>query len=376
MNNFYSPKILKLMKLFPSKFKYCLLCSLLALLFILPTKAMAIGVTSTPEHASIFQSLSTDGIVNLTIETNLDSLMINKKKIVYQPATVRIQTTSNIDIIHEVKVSARGRSRRKYCDFPPLKLKFSKKGLADLGLSTNYKSIKLVTHCTDGAAAQNNVLEEYLAYKLYNEITDNSFKVQLVHINYIDSSTGTSSEKIGILIENTDEMAERLGGEENETMGLPVSAYDKDQLNKFAVFQYMIGNEDWRLNFLRNAKLVKVPSGKILPIPYDFDAAGLVNADYAKPDRDLRLKSVLQRQFMGDFANKKERTAVIEFFLAKKEALLETVGNCEQMDQAGKATAIAYLNTFFEVIENKSILNKAIPLRGKQPTASSITGAY
>ena len=364
------------MKLFPSKFKNCLVASLFMVLCTLSTAVKAIGDNPVPENASIFQSLSTDGIVNLTIETNLDSLMLNKKKIVYQPATVRIQSTSHLEMVHEVKVSARGRSRRKYCDFPPLKLKFSKKGLADLGLNTSYKSIKLVTHCMEGAKAQNNVIEEYLAYKLYNELTDNSFKVQLVHINYIDSNTGDTSEKFGILIENTDEMSERLGGEEDETMGLPVEAYDKDQLNKFAVFQYMIGNEDWRLNFLRNAKLVKLPSGKILPIPYDFDASGLVNADYAKPDRDLRLKTVLQRQFMGDFASKKERTAIVDFFLGKKEALMQTIEACEQLDVAGKATATAYLNSFFEILENNHILKKAIPLKGKQPIASSIYGKY
>ena len=102
----------------------------------------------------------------------------------------------------------------------------------------------------------------------------------------------------------------------------------------------------------------------------------MVNAAYAKPDRDLRLKSVLQRQFMGDFADKKERTAIIDFFLGKKEALLATIGACEQLDQAGKVTAIAYLNSFFEVLENKHILKKAIPLGGRQPTASSVTGTY
>jgi len=343
---------------------------------MLPATVKAIGDKPAQENTSLFQSLSADGVVNLTIETNLDSLILNKKKLVYQAATVRIQSASNMDIVHEVKVGARGRSRRKYCDFPPLKLKFSKKGLADLGLSTSYKSIKLVTHCLEGAAAQNNVLEEYLAYKLYNVLTNNSFKVQLVHVKYIDSSNGNSSEKFGVLIENTDEMAERLGGEEDETMGLPVEAYDRAQLNKFAVFQYMIGNEDWRLNFLRNAKLVKLPSGKILPIPYDFDSSGLVNADYAIPDRDLRLESVLQRQFMGDFASKKERTAVLDFFLAKKVELIQTIENCEQLDTAGKATATAYLNSFFEVIENKKILKKAIPLNGRQPVASSITGTY
>lgn len=364
------------MKLFPSKLRRSLLGYLVVLLFSLPTAVHAIEDNPVPENASVFQSLSTDGVVDLTIETNLDSLMLNKKKIVYQKATVRIQSTNNIEIVHDVKVSARGRSRRKYCDFPPLKLKFSKKGLADLGLNTSYKSIKLVTHCKEGVAAQNNVLEEYLAYKLYNVLTNNSFKVQLVHINYIDSATGDTSEKYGILIENTDEMAERLGGEEDETMGLPVNVYDQDQLNKFAVFQYMIGNEDWRLNFLRNTKLVKLPSGKILPVPYDFDAAGLVNADYAKPDRDLRLETVLQRQFMGDFSNKKERTAIVDFFLVHKEALLQTVEACKHLNEEGKATAIAYLGSFFEVIENKGMLNKAMPLRGKQPVASSIDGRF
>ena len=356
----------------------CVLLLVSNLSFAETTPTDIYPINDKPVSQSIFQSIqavANNNVVNLTIETNLDSLMINKKRIVYQQATVRVTDAMQGDVTHTIKVSARGRSRRKYCDFPPLKLKFKKSSLKELGLNSKYKSIKLVTHCSEGTESLNNVLEEYLGYQLYNVLTNNSFKTQLVKIKYIDSATGESYKKFGILIENTDEMAERLGGEEIEKMGLPIEEYNKTQLNLLATFQYMIGNEDWRLDFLRNVKLVKMPTGKITAVPYDFDAAGLVNASYARPDADFRLKSVLQRRFMGQFDSKDERAETINEFLVKKEQLFQTVKEVKYLDKVTKRAAVAYLNLFFDIIENPKSLKRAMPTNGKEPVTSSITGA-
>jgi hypothetical protein len=42
----------------------------------------------------------------------------------------------------------------------------------------------------------------------------------------------------------------------------------------------MIGNNDFSTYAPHNEKLMEV-DGKIVPIPYDFDLSGLVNASYA-----------------------------------------------------------------------------------------------
>lgn len=329
---------------------------------------------NTPSTSSIFKEFSSAEVVNITIETALDSLMANKKTVNYQPATISVDK-GGFEISYDIKVRPRGRSRRSYCDFPPLKLNFSKKGLSALGLNPKFKSIKLVTHCSDSKEASENVMEEYLAYKLYNVLTDNSFQAQVVKVNYIDASSGQSFQRFGILLENTKEMTQRVGGEVVETMGIPLAQYNKEQLNLLTVFQFMIGNEDYRLKYLRNVKMVKMPNGQIQAIPYDFDASGLVNAAYAQPDKDLRLETVLQRNFTGCFKNKKERAATIDYVLSKKEDLLQTIQDVNQLDPASKAQATQYIVDFFDIIENKANLNKTMPLKNRTACATDINGA-
>ena len=43
------------------------------------------------------------------------------------------------------------------------------------------------------------LLREYLGYKLYNQITDASYRVQLLRIHYEDESTGEAKKQIGFL---------------------------------------------------------------------------------------------------------------------------------------------------------------------------------
>ncbi|MFC2096584.1 hypothetical protein ACFLQ3_02680 [Bacteroidota bacterium] len=37
----------------------------------------------------------------------------------------------------------------------------------------------------------------------------------------------------------------------------------------------------------------------LIPVPYDFDFAGLVNADYANPAEVLDIENVTERYFLG-----------------------------------------------------------------------------
>ena len=316
-------------------------------------------------------------VLTITISTALDSLILNKKKDRYFPAHLSYVGPDGKMKHSNIKIKPRGRSRRNACDFPPLKLKFSKKELATQGIRGAHKSLKLVTHCSEDADAVQNVLEEYLAYKIYNELTGNSLKVQLVKVNYEDTESETSLNRYAILIEDIDELAERLAGEEVEGFGKEIKDFDRELMNIFAMFQYMIGNEDWRLAFQRNVKFIKSNKmDKLIPIPYDFDASGLVNAGYAKPDRDLQLKAVTQRAFMGYFKHKEERAKTVALFNDKKDAIYQTISKNTTLNKEEIKNILTYFNGFYEIINSPKLLKKAVPLKGRKSEPTSESGKY
>jgi len=334
-------------------------------------------VENATESKTIFKTLNTTDILTVNVKMAIDSLMINKKTLKSFPAEISYVDIHGLRVTRNIKVSPRGRSRRKVCDFPPLKIKFSKKELTASGLRTAHKSLKLVTHCNDAKGALQNVMEEYLAYKVYNELTNNSLKVQLVKINYEDIHSKEHFKRYAILIEDIDELAERLGGKEVEGFNKKMTEFDTPLMNTFAMFQFMIGNEDWRIAYMRNIKFIeKEGQEKLMPVPYDFDASGLVAANYAIPDRDLKLKSVQQRAFMGAFKSKAERAATVALFNAKKADIYKVIEDFKPLNQIAKARTIAYFDAFYEIINTPRLLRMAMPLKGRNAIPTGINGVY
>lgn len=330
----------------------------------------------TPVTNTIFKTLNQQEILTVTIKTNIDSILMNKNTEKSFPAKLSYTDVTGVNLTRKIKVKARGRSRRKVCDFPPLKIKFCKKELAADNISKSHKSLKLITHCNDESGSLQNVIEEYLAYKVYNELTNSSLKVQLIKINYEDMDSDDSFKRYAVLIEDIDELAERIGGKEVEGFGKTLADFDQTAMNTFATFQFMIGNEDWRVPFMRNIKFVQQEGNeKLTPIPYDFDASGLVFAKYAKPDRDLKLQSVRQRAFMGEFNNKEDRAAMVDLFNAKKEGIYDLIQNFKVMNKVDKAKTIAYFDSFYEIINTPKLLRAVMPLKGKMAIPTDINGA-
>ncbi len=373
-----SPKTKKMMSSF-LKFIYCLV----ATIYFFPITSVraalppSLKMTAEPPPNTIFETLQSEAVFDLTINLPLDSLITNKSAETYHPSGLSYKNKNGDLVNRAVKVKVRGKSRRRFCDFPPLKIKFSKKELTAQGLDKSHRSLKLVTHCNDDTGSKQNVLEEYLAYKMYNILTTNSLKVQLVKIKYEDTNSKKNYKRYGFLIEDIDEMAERQGRKEIEGFNIPLKDFDKEQLQIMAVFQYMIGNEDWRLPFMRNIKFIQSnEGGKIVAVPYDFDFSGLVAANYAKPDQDLQLKSVRQRAFQGAFDSKKERDQIVKFFNTKKGALYKLIREFKTLDKISRVEVETYLDAFFKIINEPNLLNKAMPLNGDRPIPTKITGKY
>jgi hypothetical protein len=130
----------------------------------------------------------------------------------------------------------------------------------------------------------------------------------LLRMTYADSATGkVEATKYAFVIEDPAHLASRLGGKVLKAQGATPDDLDPQVATISYLFQYMIGNTDFSVSGLHNAELVAMPTGTNLPIAYDFDYSGAVDASYAAPDPSLPISSVRQR-LCSCFCRRKRRS--------------------------------------------------------------------
>lgn len=304
---------------------------------------------------SLFDTLYEEAPVKLTIETNLAAITQGKDTSSFQPAVISFKKNACKAINFEGEVKPRGVFRKKNCDFPPLKLKLGKSDLEAQNLK-QYNTFKLVTPCREDYDFEQFVLKEYLAFRLYNVLTDRSFRVQLASIRHVDSQKKLpETERYGFLIEDDDELASRLGGQIIGEETGPPKTIDKEQYKIFTLFQFMIGNTDWSLNNRHNALLIQpehINTPMPFPVPYDFDFCGMVGAPYAQPPGHLPIKSVKERIFQWRGGQNEDLTPTFALFSSKREELIRTCQDFELLHNDSKAEVLAYLNSFFDMLES------------------------
>jgi len=302
---------------------------------------------------SIFSLFQYDAVVKVTIETDLDSLINYRKRNTYQPAKFIYHLPTGEKVTRLMKLKPRGKYRRRVCDFPTIKLNFSKKDLKADGMA-KYDDYKVVTHCMDDKKeSKENVLREYLAYKLYNVLSPNSYRVHYLEITYVDSKRQMSDlKRTGFLIEDTAELEDRVGVEVLKEPRLMIDSFDIEQYNFVALFQYMIGNVDWRVTpFSKNVKVMKGVYGeKYQIIPYDFDFSGLVGVSYMRLAEHLGQKDARQRIFLGHISQQKDLVANFNRYHTKKAALLNYVDNFDLLPKSSRKDIKEYIESFYRDI--------------------------
>ncbi len=312
--------------------------------------------TSPHTIPTIFDELSGQEVLELTIETDVSQLMENAPSEDYQSATLQFEVPGKGLVERSANIRLRGRYRRRVCAFPPLKLKFPEDALRQAGLDPVFRSLKLVTHCLEEKFEGNqNVFKEYLAYKLYNLLSEHSYRVQLVKITYLN--TQGKKQKIrryGFLLEDIDELAYRSGGEEcDECRNVKPEELKAENVAVMSMFQYMIGNADWNAKMMRNLKYLRLKdSDQGLIVPYDFDFAGLVNPPYAVPNSDYGLTSIRQRLLLGPPIDDAVMKWTINYFRFKEEEIIDYVSNFRLLKQQNREDIIDFLNHFFEHMES------------------------
>ena len=268
------------------------------------------------------------------------------------------------------KASPRGLTRRvRVCKFPPLKLHFDKEKTKGTAFRGN-KSLKLVTYCDLNSKYQQYYVKEFLAYRIYNLITEYSFRVKPLILEYEDSDkSGDSVTRFSFLIEDIDDVAKRNDLEKLNIAKVPYKQLDPGLSSKFALFQYMIGNLDWAAtsgpkadSCCHNSRLIG--AGETVDpkygIPYDFDSSGLVNAHYAAPPEGLKVRSITQRLYRGFCPFNETLPEAIGLFNAKKADILALFASNPHLSKRNKARALDYISDFYAILNDPKRLGKEI----------------
>lgn len=320
-------------------------------LLIAVMSPLSLLASPNADQPSFFDRIHTDEIMEATLEVNIDYLLEKKKTNDYHAAVFAFADGTGKEHRWPIEVRARGRFRRVYGAFPPLKMKFPKEVLLSRGMN-KHNDLKLVTNMTGTQEGDDYVLREYLIYKMYQQLSPNSYRVQLLHLTFKNIVDGVKTTSYAIIIEDTDEMVERLNGEScKDCFGMTDDLIQKEAAYTNALFQYMIGNTDWSIEMSRNLKLVKLPDGKHVPVPYDFDFSGVVNASYAYSRAELGQKKVTDRIYLGNM-DKKALAPIIDHFRARRNQIMDLVDNFDVLSRGSRREIKKYLDQFFIELEN------------------------
>jgi hypothetical protein len=267
---------------------------------------------------------------------------------------------------HKVMVRLRGKSRLRVCQFPPLRIRFEAGNSANkMGLFAGISKLKLVTHCQNSDRGETNVLEEYAAYRIFELLSDKSYRVRAWRVTYTDTDKKLSDKahyRYGFVIEPMEQLASRSGGIPLQTAGLPVSRISREQAGLVFVFQYLIGNTDWSFvmadgddECCHNGDLLEIDD-TIYYVPYDFDLAGIVNATYAKPDSTLRIKNVRQRRYRGYCIDPESVRSALSYVKSRESDIQQLVSSLPGLLKKDSATMTEYLEQFFEKAQDEEKL--------------------
>jgi hypothetical protein len=269
-----------------------------------------------------------------------------------------------------VQFRARGHVRRmaRTCDYVPLLVEFEKKTGAGT-LFARQEALKLVVQCAGGGEFEQYVLREYLAYRIYNLITRQSFRARLARVTYVDKASGKpAGTRLGMFLEDETDVAHRLEGRVVELPRLMFDDLDSDALMPAMIFEYFVGNTDVSIYALHNVRIVQRPDKTLHVIPYDFDLSGLVNAPYAVPSRGFMIKSVTERVYRGPCRRPELVDPYIANFVAKRDEIRALPDAIPGFSRESRSQTRDYIDSFYSSIRSAKDVKSLFVSCAAKPT--------
>lgn len=337
------------------------------LLLVLTLGTTASGETRANKTAPLFTS---NDILDVTIRAPFTTIMRDRWVSEDQPATLTYNDAESGEVTVELGIRARGRFRRQpmTCKWAPLRLNF-RKSTVKKTLFARSSKMKLVTHCRNGSVAHSQaLLLEHLAYRIFNQLTDASFRVRLMRVTYVDTDKNDrESTEFAFMIEHRNQVARRIGLKVNDTPATEIAFLDGPHTNLSSLYQFLIGNTDFSPiraapgeACCHNYVLFGAKKSHILPIPYDFDMAGIVSAPYAEPNPNFKLRNVRQRLYRGRCANNEHVASSVQTFIDRKDGIYDLVTSNAFFTKRFRKDALRYLDEFYRIIESPKMVQSQL----------------
>jgi hypothetical protein len=273
----------------------------------------------------------------------------------------QLETTAERGAVRTIPVivNARGHLRRnaRVCDHVPLKLTLPASQMQGTPFQ-GQEGVKLVVQCRSNRSSEQDLLKEYLAYRVMNVLTPRSFRARLAKVTYRDPSGPPLGTRYGMVLEDADDVARRLNGRQVEVPRMPFNSLHRETLDAMMLFQYLLGNTDFSIYALHNVVLVQAADRTMYPVPYDFDISGLVRPPYARPDRRLPIRDVTERLYRGPCRSVEELQAALAPFLAQRDRILALPGTIADLNEGSRNDSRKYLNDFYGAVESGKDLKR------------------
>jgi len=311
----------------------------------------------TDDGKNSFALFNSDELLEITLEFDLTSFLKKKVDGGSLDAVITFHLNDKDSLTRKVKVKNRGHFRFENCDFPPMEINF-KKSIHAYPDSGNIKKLKLATHCKTGSVQSEYVLREYLVYRMFNLLTDTSFRVRLLRVTYIDTRKSRKPvTQYGFFIEPVEVLAARTNSTIIKSTNLTQKHIVPDVMDKVSIFNYMVANWDWTVPLAHNIAILKPMvldnPGLGLAVPYDFDLTGVVNVDYAVTPPEYNLRSIRDRVFLGICRSREVFEKELKYFLSKKNDFYGLINDYPYLNEKSKKDITSFLDEFFNGIEKQ-----------------------
>lgn len=307
------------------------------------------------KQVSNSQEFFTDeNVLHITITTDIRNLLAEKKSLKDVDALITGKLSDSSEIKETIKIRPRGHFRKENCYLSSLMLLFNSNPSNKLAY---LKNLKMVAPCSKSSSDEQFLLKEYHTYKMYNILTELSFRVRLLRVTYVDSKKNVNTfTQYAFLLEDIDALARRNNHRQKKAISYSPAGTHRYQTTLMCIYQYMIGNTDWSIPNYHNIKLV-VPrrdSNSVpLPIPYDFDMTGVVNPPYAGTSPIFEIEKVTDRLYRGFPVTIEEVQTVVDLFLQKEKEILGSIYSFNLLNRKSKHEMAYFLHGFFSEIKNK-----------------------
>ena len=339
-----------------------LMTALLAATYALPVAAQDSG-NADPLFAD-------HAVVEITITAPMKVLLKQRPDDEYLPGSLTYTDADGSEVVLDLGLRTRGNYRRqkRICPFPPLRVNL-KKGQAKGTLFDGQNKIKLVSHCRDRSDGhEQNVIKEYLGYRILNMLNDMSYRVRLLRVTYVDSEGKQDDrENYAFFIEHKKRMAKRTGVPLYIAEDLATDELVPDYSDLSSLFQFFMGNTDFSpiagpegSNCCHNSTLFGHEDELIYAVPYDFDMSGFVDAAYARPNPRFDIRRVTQRLYRGRCKHIGNLSGSIGSFQDNREAIYRLIDEQPQLDEKSRKHLARFVGEFFEIIDDPAKVDREI----------------